>query len=253
MDYLVPFPQDVLVSYDSLVPAPSEGSLLLGLYQSGALGNSPGIFELLTTFPPNWLPLTGWYDSQILEIAKHNTQALVFGGRGEVMTEDVIVSTGHRHDTVQSWLSWKQIANVLFQNFGASSVGSSPDECVDAMGITADATETDMSWQRLHLLPIEAKAITARIRVSHDAGTVNAVVTLYYYDTAMNFIKASVLPVTVDTAENRVWYYFDTVDLSMLPDDFSGKRPVLVRLTGFKDAGTEDIAIHELGFGVTTP
>ena len=205
--------------------------------------------EKLTTFAPNMLPLTGFYSSLIPEIAQRNAQALVFGSLGTRFVADQEVVYGHRHDTLDNRLRWRQHSNVLFFNNGASSIGSAPDECYDAF-LLNQGSETELAWMRGFLSGVSARWAQPRIRLSNAAGAATITITLYYYQPGKVLFGSVAKTISTATLRARAWVDLGYLDLStMAPDESIGRIPIVVLVKG-SISGGESAAVHEIAFGV---
>lgn len=213
--------------------------------------------ESITTFAPNQLPLTGFFDSSILEIAKLNAQALVKGASAESLTSDLTVTEGHRHEgTHEAVLRWRQIVSMLFVNHGAAPILDAPDQANDALMIT-EIVETDFAMGFAWLSSEEAASIIPRVRVSTDGtATVTAWIALRFYTLAGTLFK-TIWPafiVSTDTLQDRVWYEGDPIDLRDATADatVTERYPVLVKISGILSSADAALALHELSLGVET-
>jgi hypothetical protein len=209
--------------------------------------------ELLSTFPPNALTLTDYFSSSVLEVMKHNAQALVLGATGLDFTVDLVITEGHKHDAIESRLSWRQLQTYLFVNNVGGVVGASPDECLDALAV-AETAETDLARVRLWVPTLEAPGIIPRVRVSCEANPgETGTLTLYFLELDGSSITSTTILVPQDTALDRAWVDGSPVDLSGLTVDvdFPARIPALVRVTGAVSDTSTPLALHELAFGVT--
>jgi len=212
--------------------------------------------ENLTTFAPNRLPLTGYLDVETHEVCKHNAQALYLGATGDTLAADETISAGHKHEDAATRLTWRQIATFPLHNDGASSVGTAPDECYDAV-IIDNAVNVNMATCRLWLTAAELVDVIPRVRVSNDnSATTNCTVTFDFYLTT-DFTAAVLsyaLVFSTATLRNRVWVDGVTQDLTGLLDpdpDVATRYPVVCFVRGALAADVEDVAVHEVSFGVT--
>ncbi len=211
--------------------------------------------ELLTTFPPNTLALTGFFDSTIPEIAKHNAQALVKGASADSLTADQSVTAGHKHEgTHEAVLRWRQLASYIFATNSQYPTIPAETYPVDAIALYS-ATEQKLAMGVLWIGEEEAASVVPRVRVSFDNDvSCNAYLLLRYYDRERTLFltTAPAFSFLTDVVEERVWHEGDAVDLrAALADAAVPSRKMIVwELTGYLVPSTEQIAIHELSFGV---
>jgi len=210
--------------------------------------------EPLTTYAPNHLALTSFYESGILEVSKYNTQALYLGLTGLNFTTDETITVGHKHDDEDSRLSWHQVATFPLLNQGAPTIIAAPDEAYDAVQIDTTGFVV-LAVLRLFVSPIEASQIVPRIKVSNDnSAIVNCTIKMDFYelDFSTLLLTQSVVFSTL-SARNRVWIDNLAVDLSAAsPDvDWPEKLPIVCVVSGKLAAATEFVALHEVAFGVT--
>jgi hypothetical protein len=246
-------PVQILRAEEAWSSAESAEALYLG--ESRLLSAAPFDGEHVTTFPPNWLPLTGFFDAGIFEVCRNNLGALVLGATGDKHTADLTVSAGHKHDGLYSRLRWRQIASFPFVNNGqaVASVGAAPDECYDALVLNSATTQV-LAQCRFWGARIDVERIIPRLRVSNDNSATNTVtLTLDFYEPDLSTLVAS-MTIVFDTSVVRARQWIDgaVVDLTAASADadVSDRRPLIVRLSGIQSAATEPVAIHELAFGV---
>lgn len=220
----------------------------LPLFQMG-LEAGEADAEALTTFPPNALPLTGFYDSSIPEVAKNNAQALVLGATGLPLTADLTVTEGHKHETEAGLLGWRQLGSLLFEARAAYTIGSAPDECYDALLIDQSA-ETKLGIARLWLTLLDAAEVAPRVRLTHAAAVGSLILTVRYYSLAGTLLLSTSETLDTSTARTREWVDLAGVDLSGSTVDatFSGRIPLIVKVYGSK-LGSVSVALHEIAWG----
>ena len=208
--------------------------------------------EKLTTYAANALPLTSFFDQNVLERCKNNAQALVLGATGAALTTDLTVSAGHKHDTSAGKIIWRQICAYPFFNNGAASIGAAPDECYDALKINA-TSETDYARLRLWLTAGQAATLTARVRVSHANHADTCTVKLYLYTLAGTGSTTKSKAISQASVRAREWVDFAAVDVSAYTVDatWGARIPLLVLLTGIVTTGANAVALHEIAFGFT--
>lgn len=216
------------------------------------LKTKPFLGDNLTTFAPNALPLTGYFDASIIERARDNAAALVLGATGAKHTGDLVGTEGHTHDSIYSRCAWKQIATFLFVNFAASSIGSSPDECQDALLI--NTASDNLARGRFWCSKVDAARLIPRFRIS-NGNAINVSVSLifdFYEPSTMNLISSNSLVLSTATTRNRVWVEAPPVDLSAAAADptIASRIPVIVHLIGALTPATEFVALHEFELGV---
>lgn len=211
--------------------------------------------ENLTTFAPNRLPLTGYLDVETHEVCKHNAQALYLGATGDTLAADETISAGHTHEDTATRLAWKQIATFPLHNQQATAVGTAPDERYDA-AIVSSASAVPLAWVRLWLTAAELVDVIPRLRVSNDnSATTNCTVAFTFYDPTDLTTPIVSYNLVFSTATSRDWGWVDgvTQDLTGMgaDPDVPTRYPVLCYVTGVLAADIEDVAIHEINFGVT--
>lgn len=232
-----------------------ESASALYLGESRLLSAAPFDGEYLTTFPPNWLPLTGFFDASIFEVARNNLGALVLGATGDKHTADLSVSAGHKHDGLYSRLRWRQIASFPFVNNGqaVASVGAAPDECYDALVLNS-ATTVVLAQCRFWVSAIDAPRFVPRVRISNDNSvTVTVTLTLEYYRPSdMTLLGSQTITFDTSVVRNRQWVDGTVIGATIggADPDVASRYIHLVRLSGIQSAATEAVAIHELAFGV---
>lgn len=210
----------------------------------------------LTTFADNRSPVGGFFESEIMEVCRDNAAAIVLGATGAAHTADLAVSAGHKHDSTDTRLAWKQIATHLLGPSSASvgAFGTAPDETVDAV-IIDSATTADFAVLRLWLTATEVADVIPRVRVSNDnSATTNCNIYFDFYESdGTTAIASYTLTFSTATARDRVWVNGVTQDLSAATADadVSTRYPVLVFVSADLDAATEPVALHEISFGVT--
>lgn len=221
-------------------------------------GPPPAVLPVnLTTFAPNRLGATSFFASEILEVAKNNAEALVLGATGANLTVDLTVTAGHTHEGADTRLAWRQIATHPFVNNGAATIGSAPDECVDAMIVDGTAT-VELASIRLWLTATEAADVIPRVRASNDnSATTNCTLTFDFYDLSdlTTPVLSYNLVFSTATLRDRAWVDGVTQDLiaaGVAADaDVSTRYPCICLVSAALTADIEDVAIHEISFGVT--
>ena len=217
-------------------------------------GPPPAVLpETLTTFAANRHGPLQFLSSELLEVAKNNAQALALGATGANMTADLTVSAGHTHESADTRLSWRQICTHPLHNNEANSIGAAPDECYDAVLIDS-TTPINLASVRLWLSAVEAGDVIPRLRASNDnSATTDCTVTFTFYDLSFSVIATYNLVFSTATLRDRVWVDGVTQDLSAAPVDVdvATRQPVIVYVSGALTAATENVAIHEISFGVT--
>jgi len=211
--------------------------------------------ENLTTFAPNRLPLTGYLDVETHEVCKHNAQALFLGATGDTLAADETISAGHKHEDATTRLAWRQICTHLLHNSGASAIGVAPEECYDAV-IIDGTSSIELASVRLWLTAAELVDVIPRLRVSNDnSATTNCTVTFAFYEPGdlTTPVLSYNLVFSTATLRTRAWVNGVTQDLTGAgaDSDVSTRYPVICLVTGVLAADTEDVAIHEISFGVT--
>lgn len=228
-------------------------SLLLLL---GGSGPAPATPESLVTFASNRNPVGGFFESEILDICRGNAAALVLGATAANHTTDLTVTAGHRHDSADSRLAWRQIATHIMgpTDSGYGSFGASPDETVDSVVISS-ATTADVAVLRLWLTATEVADVIPRVRVSNDnSATTNCNLYFDFYEAdGATSLGSYTLTFSTATLRDRAWVNGATQDLSVatVDADVSTRYPVLVVVSADLDAATEPVALHEISFGVT--
>lgn len=211
------------------------------------------IAEKLTTWPPNKLPATAFLDSEVLRVAKQNTQAIVLGATGFQLTTDLTVTEGHKHETSTTRLSWRQIATHVLLNHGADSIGAAPDECWDAVLIDG-TSPIELASIRLWLTEAEASDLIPRVRVSNDNSAIaDCTLTFDFYDLDLVLFTTYDLTFSTATLRNREWVDGVAQDFSAASADavVTTRYPLICLVSGYLDTAVEFVAIHEIAFGVT--
>lgn len=217
-------------------------------------GGSP--VEALTTWAPNRLPPTAFFDLGIFEIAANNNKSIVLGATAALFTADLTVTVGHNHRTDDTRLKWRQIATFPMVNNGDTfppSVGSAPDECIDSWIVSNSGTVREKCTLRLFLNAYELTDLIPRVRVSNDnSATTNCNVRFEFFDVDMVSLTAYTLTFSTATLRDRVWVDGVTQDLTGANEDadVAGWYSVIVLVSASLDAATENVAIHEIAFGV---
>ncbi len=211
--------------------------------------------EALTTHAPNRMPATSFFNSDILEVCKNNTQAQVLGLTGVAFTTNLTVTEGHTHDTADNRIKWKQLYSFPLLNNGAgSSVGVAPNECNDALLIN-QTSFTLVAICRLFVSSIDATQIIPRFKVSNDNSAVTTCrITIDFYENNMTtLIGTQTNTFSTVAARNRVWLDGIAIDLSAAAADptWPTRYPIICVVTAKVDALTELVALHEVAFGVT--
>lgn len=213
--------------------------------------------ENLTTFAPNRMPLTGYFDAEILEVAKNNLQALVAGAIGDNLTADLTVTEGHKHDNDAHRLLWRQLASFPLLNNCSPTFppfGTAPDEVFDSVAID-DNSDLDLAVLCLLVTAADAAVLIPRVKVSNDnSATTDCNITLSFYETdCTTLVATQTITISTATARDRVWVDGSAIDCSggAADVDLPSHVPLVVFVTGALDADTEDVALHEIAFGVT--
>lgn len=211
--------------------------------------------ESLTTHAPNRLPSTSFFNNDILEVCKNNTQASFLGLTGTNFTADEVVTLGHTHDTADNRITWKLLYSFPLCNNGAGpSVGGAGNECNDALLIN-HTSFTLVAICRLFLSSIDASQIESHFKVSNDNSAITTCrVRFDYYETDMTtLIATQTATFSTITANNRQWLDNLAVDLSAGAVDptWPQRIPVICMVFAKMDALTELVALHEIAFGVT--
>lgn len=209
--------------------------------------------EKLRTFAPNHPVLTDFHSQLVPDFCKHNAQALVLGATGETLSDDRSVSAGHKHDTEESAIVWRQVATYKLQNGLASSIGSAPDQCTDAL-LVGSTSETDLALLLLWLSPLEAAALEVRLRYSNSVSFDDlAMFSVYFSALDGTPFTDSGFSIDTNSIADREWFAAPPIDVSggTVDADFASRIPFLVRLTGQLADLTQKVALHEIAFGVS--
>lgn len=213
--------------------------------------------ENLTTFAPNRMPLTSFFDVEFIEIAKNNLQALVLGASGANFTSDLSVSEGHKHEVDADRIRWRQLASFPLLNNGSPTFppfGTAPDEVVDSVLIN-DITDIELAVLCLFVSAADAAVLVPRVKLSNDnSATTDCSITLNFYEAdCTTFVATTTITVSTATARNRVWVDGTTVDCSAaaVDVDLPSRLPLVVFVSAALVADVEDVALHEIAFGVT--
>lgn len=218
-------------------------------------GGSP--VKALTTWAPNRLPPTSFFDLGILEVSANNNKSLVLGATSDLFTSDLTVTAGHLHTSADTRLKWRQIATFPMVNNGNTfppSVGSAPDECIDSWIVTDAGAVREKCILRLFLNAYELGDLIPRVRVSNDnSATTNCNIKFDFYELDLTTLIATyTLTFSTATLRDRDWVDGVTQDLTgaTVDADVAGWYPLIVVISASLDAATEPVAVHEIAFGV---
>ena len=209
--------------------------------------------EYLTTFAPNTLPLTGFFDSSIVEKARNNAAALVLALTAAKHTADLAVTAGHRHDALYTRLWWRQIAQWTFAGYSGVNVGPLPGELYGFLGLNSVATVT-LAFTRGWAQPVDMSRVVPRIRITNDNSATNTTtITLEFYNpSTLALLTSTTIVFSTAVARTKAWLEALPIDLSAgLADPGTASRiPLLVKIKGAQSAANEPVGIHELQLGV---
>jgi len=210
--------------------------------------------ENLTTFAPNRLPLTDYLSVETHEIVKHNAQALFLGATDGALTTDETISAGHKHASGATRLAWKQLHTFQLFNSEGAVVGTAPEECFDACLISSTSS-VELAGLHLFISAADAAILIPRVRVSNDnSATTTCTITLDFYEPdGTTLVLSTTIVFTTATLRDRVWIDGAAIDVDAgaVDVDHADRIPLLCFVSGVLAADTEDVAVHEIAFGVT--
>jgi len=219
-------------------------------------GGSP--VEALTTWAPNRLPPTSFFDLGILEVSANNNKSIVLGATAALFTADLTVSAGHNHVSSTTRIKWRQIASFPMLNNADAfppAVGSAPNEAFDSWIVNAAGPVREKCTLRLFLNAYELTDLIPRVRASNDnSATTNCNIQFDFYQLDLTTLVATyTLTFSTATLRDRAWVDGVTQDLTGAAQDatIAGWYPLVVVISANLDAATEPVAIHEIAFGVT--
>lgn len=198
--------------------------------------------EILTTFAPNALPLTGYHSSAVAVIIKGNVQAAVLGLSGSSPAANVVVSAGHTHITQGDRLRWRQLASYGFNQYNGSGIDTT--------------AEKNIAGFSLWLTPLDAKNVIPRLRCSAPGGSNIIVhVVFTFYDRDMNILlRTEPFVISTYRAFNE-WIDGPTLDLAAVgagDDDIPTRQIYFVVVSGYVSSVVfgEFLTLKEIAFGV---